>query len=744
MKSGFQGLIIAFLGTLLIFSIVKTDIYEKIPNLRLLSNRTVSEIRDDMCSRSSSDLLDFYKKTGPNYEYESLNNNEVVKRIIKDFINDPSSSSNINQDDLKEYFKNSSLYIFILILFIFLVILWIPYILCVCCKCCFCIPDSCLKCPKFYVFICLGICALTLINCFIGYSENGNIVDGIYGLGCTILKVEQHLVEGDEYKSVKPYWMGLQPIMDKLEETSKNISSLQGDAEELQIKFNQEVTPLCDSFHEDLNKEYNLRKETKVRNPEPNGETLITSDYILLYGPPETEKTSLNNIYNEINVFYETSLEGINSIAYIIGNATSQTDQISKELEEINNNLKSKIDDIDNSIASKINENEHYFNEFESFSRKFMNILFSFNLIIAIAVGVALLFLLLCSKGLFLLCMSWIFLYCLMLLTFFLGALFGLLGSFVQDASASIYYIVNNLNELESIDDKTREITGICLTGNGSLASSSIIPDFDLSIIDNVYSLESFIDEKKEIIKGYDPKSIQTNEKIYNKVLYTKSYSLKLSNALENLRKYTDKNFDGSEVTSTSFEDEWEINKTDCEYSYNNRSSFSTVTFLSENGSCLIISEWSEDEIKERYKDSDKSEEILGYYKSINNYLEDNKILISTIKDKNELFRDNFKTIGAKDIELLDETKEIIKPLRESYEEIVGNNSIFEILNCKFLKRDVNKIMEELYKSFGKTFKTTSTLFLLISVYELAMTLFILFIMKGFSNKNSSKNIEKF
>ena len=124
--------------------------------------------------------------------------------------------------------------------------------------------------------------------------------------------------------------------------------------------------------------------------------------------------------------------------------------------------------------------------------------------------------------------------------------------------------------------------------------------------------------------------------------------------------------------------------------------------------------------------------------------MEDNKILISTIKDKNELFRDNFKTIGAKDIELLDETKEIIKPLRESYEEIVGNNSIFEILNCKFLKRDVNKIMEELYKSFGKTFKTTSTLFLLISVYELAMTLFILFIMKGFSNKNSSKKIEKF
>ena len=64
----------------------------------------------------------------------------------------------------------------------------------------------------------------------------------------------------------------------------------------------------------------------------------------------------------------------------------------------------------------------------------------------------------------------------------------------------------------------------------------------------------------------------------------------------------------------------------------------------------------------------------------------------------------------------------------QTFEEIVGNGSIFEILNCQFLKRDVNKVLEQLYDGFGSSFKVTSNLLLMISVYELAMTLVILIV----------------
>ena len=45
-------------------------------------------------------------------------------------------------------------------------------------------------------------------------------------------------------------------------------------------------------------------------------------------------------------------------------------------------------------------------------------------------------------------------------------------------------------------------------------------------------------------------------------------------------------------------------------------------------------------------------------------------------------------------------------------------------------------IIEHLYNSFGSTFKTTSTLLLMISAYELAMTLIILIIMTSLGKKD--------
>jgi len=56
--------------------------------------------------------------------------------------------------------------------------------------------------------------------CVIGYTKNKNIIEGIYGLGCSVLKLEDHIVHGDEYVKQKPYWIGITPLVDKLTSTS--------------------------------------------------------------------------------------------------------------------------------------------------------------------------------------------------------------------------------------------------------------------------------------------------------------------------------------------------------------------------------------------------------------------------------------------------------------------------------------------------------------------------------------------
>ena len=129
----------------------------------------------------------------------------------------------------------------------------------------------------------------------------------------------------------------------------------------------------------------------------------------------------------------------------------------------------------------------------------------------------------------------------------------------------------------------------------------------------------------------------------------------------------------------------------------------------------------------------------MDYYKSITAYLDSAGELVSQIILKNSKFNASFYHIGQEGISGLEDLKNITVPLKETYNEIVGeDNSIFEILNCKFLKRDVNKILVEMHDSFGSTFKNTSTLLLLISVFELGVTIFILAMAKSNEREKSS------
>lgn len=754
MKSGIQGLILAFLGTLAIYSLAKNNILGKIPfSLHFLTEKTMKEIREEMCSKSS-ELQDFYKNQGPNYNFEPSSDSEALRKIIKDFVTDSSNSKDIGKEELKDYFSQSGGYIFILILFILLFILWIPYCICVCAKCCFLIPGCCLKCPKILVFLCLALCAFALINCFIGYSENGNIIDGVYGIGCSILKVEQHLLEGDEYKSKKPYWIGLMTILDKLQDINDNITSLSEKTKAIQKQLDEEINPLFDSFSNDLKEEFNTRKEEKIKSPDPYDSSELPPEYLKGYGPPDKEDTPLYFIEKEKKEFQDFTIEAINTVLNVLNDASDYKDTINQSITDIKEDLYDNINSIDNSIASKINEYYEDFDKVNSYSRKTINTLFTVNLIIVIVIGVSLIVLFLLNKGLFLLCISWFFLYLLMLATFFLGAIFGLVGSFAQDASSAIFYLINNLDEIKSLDNQTKDIAEVCLKGNGSLAQSKIIPsNFDLSIIDNVYNLEKGIDEGIIEINNYNLQSIKKSEQIYDEVLTKKENLPEIIPPLNNAHKYTDASLDDSFVKPGSkFNDIWEINKDECgDYTYieNNK----TRLLIEENGDgkyCLVITEWTKEKIKERYegiepKDGKTNilEEILNYFESIKDFMDSNKELITTIKNKNEDFNKTFHKISSEEIKVLQNTKELIVPLREGLNEFVGDESIFEILNCKFLRRDTYKIIEVIYDSFGSTFKTTSKLLITISVFELAMTVFVLLIMKAYGGKKTkSEDIE--
>ena len=341
--------------------------------------------------------------------------------------------------------------------------------------------------------------------------------------------------------------------------------------------------------------------------------------------------------------------------------------------------------------------------------------------------------------------------YCFMLLTFFLGGTFGLIGSFTQEASYAIDYLSENLNEINNMDEQVREISDICLNGNGSLSQSSIVPEsFNFELVDGIYSSENYESSFNDLtteMNDYDPVSFSINEGIYSEVFTNMDHLTDLNTALEDVKKYIDYSQEDTYVSSnTEIYDEWVIFKDDCNIE-NNKNDTKLRNLVTINGICLVITEWTEKEIENRYKDIQSNnvnvnikDWALKYYKSITGYINSYKILINKIKKINNALKNDYKEIGFKEIyETKNAVLAVVSPLIESYNDIVGSNSIFEILNCQFLKRDVNKIMEELYNDFGKTFKDTSTLLLIISIFELGMTLAILVIMKGFKLQESQK-----
>ena len=136
----------------------------------------------------------------------------------------------------------------------------------------------------------------------------------------------------------------------------------------------------------------------------------------------------------------------------------------------------------------------------------------------------------------------------------------------------------------------------------------------------------------------------------------------------------------------------------------------------------------------ERYGDNS---DINTAKKNIDNCLDDNDKLIDEIINKNGVFKDKFVEIKDSEIGFLNYTLSVITPLRNIYIEYISEGSIFDILNCGFIKRDFNKVMDTLYTDFAGDFKMTSNLFLAISAIELILTIFVLIIMKAVKAESS-------
>jgi hypothetical protein len=139
---------------------------------------------------------------------------------------------------------------------------------------------------------------------FIGYTDNSSIVQGIFGFGCSFLKLIHHIINGDDYK-VKPYWSGVLPIVSKLNKTMSNITKLASIVSDTSDNI-KNIRQTFGVFYSNLKSDYEEKEKYTILNPEPDGEVFVPN-YIGLYGPSNINTAILGTIQTELKLFDDIS-----------------------------------------------------------------------------------------------------------------------------------------------------------------------------------------------------------------------------------------------------------------------------------------------------------------------------------------------------------------------------------------------------------------------------------------------------
>ena len=443
------------------------------------------------------------------------------------------------QDDIIGYGKHILPFIVFFVVAILCIPGWIVCCFCCCCNCCCCCccKKPCCKLPCFivtYVFY-----ALVVAVCIYGLTQSNKVFIGLNDTECSLLKFFDQFLDGETKKEL-PRWAGISGITDILDglynqieylrdNTKTNLDTQMRDISTKKNEFLSKMNSSDGTFYETNG---NIKNDYLVTYNYDSGSYKVTGTYVL-------DLIYLLGKYDKVNQKYEPEgsalylwereYKGVSEIAdkyldiaqsgftEILSDSSSDILDSLKGGNETLGDLKSSFDDIKSSIADMIIENSETIDDYGKLGFKaIFGVLGLINIAIAVFMVLICLFSgkmcknCCCCRCIFKFFthLLWNILALLMIITFLVGSLFGLIGQIGSDAMSVISYIVSedNLGKNGTGGDnilvgslgEAKGYLDTCVNGDGRIEEEIGLEKDQIDKFNDLYTAEETINQTRD------------------------------------------------------------------------------------------------------------------------------------------------------------------------------------------------------------------------------------------------------
>ena len=576
----------------------------------------------------------------------------------------------------------------------------------ICCCCC-CCPCCCCNQTAKNQYLCRLIAFLMSMGMFvviIGLSSYGlidlqNIMKGLNGMSCTVFKLYTEVKDGQEAE-ITPKWTGINNIQNKLVEISQTVENIGNNRvgifnknPSLDDKETNFKTSLSGAANHVSNKKITDASSTTIN---------ITPDYVTNYYPVETVgKTAyqINFEFDQLLIKSKDIISQADSSSLKIVEQSSDITGVINDIDSLFNDFGSALDSFSGSIAEPWMDYQKTITNYGNFGCNiFFGVLVGLS---GLIIGLTIVFVLLKIKFLkIFIIIFWNILVLIMILTFIIGGVFGLLGIIGKDGTSVIYYLISeeNLNSTppKIIPDSIGSYIDVCMHGDGDL-SSKFPKVGGLDEMEKLNQLKQQLDATKAELQQFTGSTTISNNNNY--LLQTKDSFSDASNTIRD--KYI--NPLNLALKNCNINEKVEDSQKNCGgYTY---TPFSASLPVNTNKKCLLFSEWTTAQLKARYTGCSNIDPLIDDIGKIKNV---NDQIINEIIAINKALDGEFISVIDFVIKILDEIDEkLITPTNQVLGEI-GNDPeksfISTLINCRFLGDHIKMIYTNIHYGLGNNF----------------------------------------